>query len=161
MNIRRREFILDENVLISAQTGHSDRGEPDTTCMELLTKIIDICHTLVVDANLYGRYLHQLNRIRQQPAKLGHSILPMLNGAVQTLHKVRGFERAPAASFAEEDKIPQGSWDDVHITVRLAVETRATLVTADEALREDLSSSGITSKYSLTVLSPEEALRTL
>ena len=62
--------------------------------------------------------------------------------------------------FPEETDIPQGSQDDKFI-VRLAVESGATLVTADEALRDDLASSSIRTRYGLSVLSPEDALATL
>ena len=44
------------------------------------------------------------------------------------------------------------------VTVRLAVETRVILVTTDEPLIDDLESSGIRAKYSLEVLTPQEAL---
>ena len=53
--------------------------------------------------------------------------------------------------------IPQGSHDDVPM-VRLAVESRATLVTTDQALIEDLNSCGVQEKYGLQVLSPDQAL---
>ena len=59
--------------------------------------------------------------------------------------------------FPEESDIPQGSQDDAFI-VRLAVETGAILVTADQPLRNDLASSGIQTRYNLNILSPEAAL---
>ena len=63
-------------------------------------------------------------------------------------------------TFAGEEDIPQGSKDDTYI-VRLAVESGAALVTADEPLREDLATSGIQARYNLRVLSPEGALAAL
>ena len=65
--------------------------------------------------------------------------------------------RQTAPNFPEESDIPQGSQDDVYI-VRLAVATGATLVTADDALRDDLDASGVRHQYNLNVVSPEEAL---
>ena len=68
--------------------------------------------------------------------------------------------RQTPPTFAGEEDIPQGSKDDTYI-VRLAVESGAALVTADEPLREHLASSSIQTRYGLTVLSPEDALAVL
>jgi len=65
--------------------------------------------------------------------------------------------RANAEPFPDEGNIPQGSKDDVQV-VRLAVETRATLVTTDESLRNDLDACGVEETYRLRLLSPSEAL---
>ena len=54
-----QRFILHENVVILAQKGENDSGERDPTCMELLTRIIRICHTLVLDVNLWVKYQSQ------------------------------------------------------------------------------------------------------
>ena len=68
--------------------------------------------------------------------------------------------RQTSSTFPEESDIPQGSQDDVYI-VRLAVATGATLVTAADALRADLDSSGVRRQYNLNIVSPEEALGAL
>ena len=65
-----------------------------------------------------------------------------------------------APNFPEENDIPQGSQDDVFI-VRLAVETGAILVTADQPLRNDLATSGIQTRYNLNIFSPAAALTAL
>ena len=154
----KRAFILDENVLICAQTGQNDRGEPDSTCFELLSRIIRICHSIMVDDSLWGRYLSQLNRLSNGPDTVVNEVLPALRIAVGIADKVRGFEVAEAAPFTGEELIPAGSRDDIPVAVRLAVSTGAVLVTMDEPLREDLSSSGIQTEHNLTVVSPAEAL---
>lgn len=154
----KKRFILDENVLILAQTGTNEQGEPDATCSDLVNSIISICHTIVIDLALYGKYQHQLNQARHRPATRGSAMLPILLDATRITGKYDRFDRASASPFDGEETIPQSSQDDVPVSIRLAVETGATLVTADEALREDLASSGIQSRYGLTVLSPQEAL---
>ena len=68
--------------------------------------------------------------------------------------------RPVAAPFPEETSIPPGSRDDREI-VRLAVESKAILVTADSPLRNDLNSCGIQEVYDLQILSPDEALKDL
>ena len=57
----KKRFILDENILICAQTGINEFNEKDSTCADLVNSIIRICHTMVVDHGLYIRYHHQLN----------------------------------------------------------------------------------------------------
>ena len=157
----KKEFILDENVLICAQTGRNDRGEDDPTCTDLINRIIRICHTIVIDLELYERYRRQLDRYENQPTTLGSAMLPVLHGAIQTAGKFNRFDRISAPPFPEESRIPQGSQDDVPVTIRLAVETGAILVTTDEPLRSHLDSAQIPQTYNLTVVSPEEALSLL
>ena len=154
----KKQFILDENVLISAQTGFNDRDEPDPTCSNLVHSIIRICHTIVIDLALYGKYQHQLNQRRHRPTNLGTPMLPVLLSATRVIGKYDGFDRASAPPFEGEETIPQGSQDDVPVSVRLAVQTRATMVTTDGPLREHLASSGIQARYGLNVVSPEDAL---
>lgn len=153
-----QRFIFDENVMIFAQSGTNASGENDRNCLDLVESIIDICHTIVFDMELWQRTHSQLNRPENQHLESGTVLLRLIADATQQEGKVEiGLS---AASFPEETDIPQGSIDDVYI-VRLVVETGATLVTADEALRDDLASSSIQARYALNVLSPEDALASL
>ena len=152
-------FILDENVVICAQLGVDQNGNPDLVCADLIQQIIEICHTVVVDSTLWSKYEEQLYRPRHEVPRLGPVFMLVLRNALFTSGKVEGFGH-DTSSFDDEGLIPAGSRDDTFI-VRLAVKTGATLVTADEPLREDLRTSGLQSRYDLTVLSPEEALRQL
>ena len=153
------KFILDENVLICAQQGVDPEGSPSAVCADLVQRIIDICHTIVIDEELWAKYMAQLNRPGQQHAQLGPYFTRILKGALTTADKIDGFGRY-AAPFHDEGSIPPGSQDDTFI-VRLAVETGAALVTNDEPLRNDLRTSGIESNHELTVLTPEDALKRL
>ena len=155
-----RAFILDENVLIFAQIGTNENGEPDDTCTELVDRIIKICHTIVIDLPLWVKYRQQLGQARHQPVSPRAAMLRILHDATLISGKFDGFDRADAGPFDEEILIPQGSQDDRFI-VRLAVATGATLVTADTPLRDDLESSGIRAQYDLEVVTPEEALASL
>jgi len=151
-------FILDENVFIFAQLETNVRGEPDLTCLQLLQRILDICHPIVFDSVLYEKIQQQLNRPPHQRRGFDSAILRTLGQAIFRPGKLEYLEESPP--FAGETDIPQGSKDDKFI-VRLAVESGATLVTADEALRDDLASSSIQTRYELNVLSPEGALASL
>ena len=153
-----QRFILDENVFICAQLETNVRGEPDPTCLDLLQGILDICHPIVFDSVLYEKIQHQLNQPARQHRGFDSAILRTLGQAIFRPGKLEYLEEPPP--FAGETAIPQGSQDDKFI-VRLAVESGATLVTADEALRDDLASSGIQAHYALNILSPEGALAAL
>jgi hypothetical protein len=153
-----QRFILDENVVILAQKRENDRGEPDSTCLNLFTQIITICHTIVVDHNLWSKYQHQLSPPRQSDAQESFRVLAVLDYARQIEGKIEFNDNAP--SFLEENSIPQGSRDDVFI-VRLAVETRAILVTTDIPLRNALNSCGAQEAYNLQVCSRNDALHQL
>ena len=157
----KKAFILDENVLIFAQTGVNEQGEPDATCSNLVNSIISICHTVVIDLALYGRYQHQLNQARHRPATRGSAMLPILLDAARITGKYDRFDRASAPPFEGEEMIPQGSQDDVPVSVRLAVQTKATLVTTDGPLREHLATSDVEVLRALQVVTPQEALSLL
>ena len=151
-----QRFILDENVVILAQLEQNEQGEKDSTCLELITRIIRICHTMVADPRLWRQYFHQLNLPRNFEPHLGLRLLRVLTNAAQRADKM-DTRHQNAPSFPEESSVPQGSQDDVPL-VRLAVETGAILVTADASLREDLNHCGVQEKYHLRLLSPSQAL---
>ena len=152
-----RPFVLDENVIILAQKQENDRGDVDITCLHLLNRIIDICHPIVLDSILWGRYQHQLN-ILTPPELAQPRILSMLNSPALPTGKLAWQDNAP--SFSEETAIQQHGQGDVEI-VRLAIATAAVLVTTDQPLLSDLESSGIQAAHSLQVVSPEDALHLL
>ena len=149
-------FILDENVVILAQQGLDKYGNTNSECANLIQKIIEICHTIVVDDVLWDKYVEQLNHAGYHHPNQGPFLIRSLWNALTVSEKVDGLGHT-APIMDDEGSIPSGSQDDAYL-VRLAVETGATLVTTDGPLRDDLVSCGILSKYSLTVVSPEDAL---
>ena len=154
-----QRFILDENIVILAERGETDRGEPDLSCRTLFAQIIEICHTIVLDPTLWEKYHSQLMSPRYDQLQGGISLLPIIYNAAIIEGKV-DLRKLNAAPFLEEENIPQGSRDDVEV-VRLAVETGATLVTTDESLRHALNDCGVQEQYHLRLLSPSEALAEL
>ena len=153
-----QRFVLDENILILAEKGENDRGESDPTCLDIYTQIITICHTLVVDPALWGKYQSQLSPSGNIGFREGYRILAVLDSASRVPGKLEF--RPGASAFPEEESIPQGSQDDVPI-VRLVVETGSALVTTDEALREGLNSCGVQERYNLQLLAPDQVLARL
>ncbi len=154
-----QRFILDENIVILAEKGETDRGEPDLSCRTLFAQIIEICHTIVLDPILWDKYHSQLWNPRYDQLQDAISLLPVIYNAVSIAGKV-DLRATDASPFPEEGNIPQGSQDDLEV-VRLAVETGASLVTTDESLRHDLDACGIQETYHLRLLSPSQALDAL
>lgn len=152
-----RQFVLDENVIILAQRKADPQDNYDATCVKLIDRIIEICHTIVVDVSLWNKYQQQLARI--PTAGLGPpNLFHLLQGARQRAGKINFLPNAP--SFPEETDIPQGSQDDRDI-IRLVVDTSAILVTTDNPLIADLETAGITERYQLQVHTPDQALTLL
>lgn len=159
-------FILDENVIILAQKQQDDRGVADLTCLRLVQLIIGNHHAFMgVDYSLWRKYHKQLNGLPHHSvvpprllSRLNHAGVGPPNDAGQWTYKVTLLPDAP--DFREEPAIQQHGAVDVAI-VRLAVATRAILVTTDQPLREDLAATGIAEKYSLQVVSPAAALHLL
>ena len=149
-----RRFILDENVIILAHKQEDDHGVPDRTCRDLLERIIDICHPLVLSPWLQDKYWEQLGRRPVVDPDVPH-VLATLASAWRRAGKVDNQTNSPP--FPEETNIPQGSRDDLEI-VRLAVATAAILVTTDQPLLSDLETAGIRERYNLQVVSPTDAL---
>ena len=148
-------FILDENVVILAQQGLDEYGNTNPGCADLVQQIIEICHTVVVDDVLWDKYIEQLYHPGHLHPNLGPFLIRLLHNALTVTEKVDGLGHT-APIMDDEGLIPRGSHDDAYL-VRLAAETGAILVTTDGALRDDLASCGIISKYRLNVVSPEDA----
>ena len=148
-------FILDENVVILAQQGLDEYGNANPGCADLVQQIIEICHTVVVDDVLWDKYMEQLRHPGHLHPNLGPFLIRSLYNALTVTEKVDGLGHT-APIMDDEGLIPRGSQDDAYL-VRLAAETGAILVTTDGALRDDLVSCGIISKYRLNVVSPEDA----
>ena len=144
--------------MILAARAENAQGRSNGDCLKLFTDIITICHSLVIDFTLWGKYQSQLSSLGPRENQAGSRILAVLDSSRHRSGKL--VISQDAQPFPEEYTVPQGSQDDVPL-VRLAIESGATLVTTDEALVQDLSSCGVDTKYGLSVLSPHSALESL
>ena len=116
-------FILDENVVILAQQGLDKYGNTNPACADLIQKIIEICHTIVVDDVLWDKYIEQLNHPGYHHPNLGPFLIRSLWNALTVSEKVDGLGHT-APIMDDEGSIPSGSQDDAYL-VRLAVEKGA------------------------------------
>ena len=113
----------------------------------------------MVDDVPWDKYIFQLNRPAYYYHERGPWVIRAFLDALLIEDKIDGLGHT-APGFPEENDIPPGSRDDVFI-VRLAVESRATLITTDRPLQDDLANCSVQSRYGLRVISPEEALGAL
>ena len=156
-------YILDENVVIYAQRGLNEYDEPNLDCRVLFERISNEDErSFVVDDVLWAKYDDQLyNPVYSHPER-GPFVRIRLWELTRRAGKIDGLGHT-APPFPEEVDIPQGSQDDRDL-VRLAVEEseRGTaLVTTDRPLRDALAACSIQTRYTLSVLSPENALASL
>ena len=112
----------------------------------------------MIDVALYAKYMQQLNQYRHRPTTFGSPMQSVLSGATRVIGKYDRFDRTSAPPFEGEETIPQGSQDDVPVSVRLAVQTGATLVTTDGPLKRHLETSDLEMLRRLQVVTPQEAL---
>ena len=153
-------YILDENIVIYAQRGLNEHDQPNLDCRYLFERIADEEQRgFFVDDVLWGKYDAQLYNPAHHDSERGPLVRIRLWELMRRIGKIEGLGHT-APPFPEEGDIPPGSRDDVFI-VRLAVETRAILVTADRPLREDLASCSVQTRYALNVASPQDALTSL
>ena len=99
----KRRFSLDENVLIYGQKETNEANEPDSTCTDLIHRIIDICHTLVLDMTLWDKYQHQLSRRHQNP-----------DSGMIVAHHAGGQEHY---AFVTADKPWHIDWRDINVSL--------------------------------------------
>lgn len=152
-----QQFILDENVIILAHKQQDDHGVPDRACRNLLERIIDICHPIVVSPGMMEKYSEKVSALPKSSPDTSH-VLATLASAWRRADKVDN--QPDAVPFPEESAIHRYGWRDVEI-VRLVVATGAILVTTDRRLLEGLETTGIRERYNLQVVSPDDALNLL
>jgi hypothetical protein len=120
-------------------------------------RIIDICHSLVLDSPIWQKYFSQLSgltKISYQAPHLLHTLKNLSTNAEKLV-----FEDKPP-ELPEEASLSSKALDDVEF-IRRAIASGAALVTTDNPLREELQEKGIIARYGLEVLSPGELLRQL
>ena len=133
------------------------KGAPSPVSAELVQRIVEICHTIVVDDILWEKLDEQLNRPGYQLPQMQELTYSVFFGTpLRSPTRWTGWVILRLPSM-KRGRFHPGATDDTYI-VRLAVESGAILVTTDGPLRDDLRELGIQDTYGLTVVSPDEAL---
>ena len=146
----KKKFLLDENILYEAIKGVDLHGRPDPTSTDLVRLIRENCHSIVLDRELAGRYLHHLSRLQEEPVRKMEPLdflkeFVLLNSAKRTWESTKGVAVPPEARIPKED---------IHI-VRLAMVSSALVVTSERELRDAINAFPA---FGLSALAPNAAI---
>ena len=83
----KRHFILDENVIILAQKLEDDRGNKDSTCLELIICIEKYCHSLVLAPCMIRQYSVQMTRLKRQGVPVAPNVVGLVTTIIRNLDK--------------------------------------------------------------------------
>lgn len=149
----KNTFVLNESTIICAQTGKNERGEDDTSALDLIRNIKANCHRIAVDYQLHENYKKKYNWLqRQRTSMMPESIPRLVDSMLRTADK--GYFIQEVISIAEPKRIHH---KDVPM-VQLAGTVQGILVTTDDDLIEALNELDIESSYGVRPLRPEAAL---
>lgn len=149
----KRVFVIDENVYIFFHTQRDETGSENTSSLRAVESLIANCHSIALSYELWQSYWQKHNALMAQ----GHfpfarSLIALLRAGFAISDKnIVVVDPPPLEREAEFDN------DDVPL-VRVAVATRAILITTDNRLARRLQETGIASEYGIKVIRPEVAL---
>jgi len=154
-------FILDENVIISAQTGRNDRGSPDLTCVSLLVGIVEGPHSLAVTRDIWGSYSRQVGLIPASQAVEGIGVMAVLRELFSDSERGSQFKSPPPElpELVGFQGIDEG--DRAFVELAVDQDDGITLVTTDTKLMAAVNSLGLPGRYRFSVQSPQDVLPAL
>ena len=146
----KRKFLLDENVIIAAETLENEKQQHDRSSADLVEAVVANCHSFVLSVELFAKYARRADAIRRDRRPSGGVLMmPLFKVLMVDPEKCRVSLPQESLQIAGEEAIP----DDDLFLVRLGVATEAILVTTDDRLIKRLAS-----KVAIHAMRPEEAL---
>ncbi len=145
----RYHFLLDLNILHHAVRGVDEHDNPDPTAGELVLAVARICHRITISTTLLQEYYNRLQALRWVRPRFLDPLF-FINQLIKNSSK-------RALEFDDPPQLPPGvviPQEDVSL-VRDALVSHPIIVTADEELREAITSQPA---LGLMALSPKEAL---
>jgi len=146
----KRHFLLDENILYHAIKGVNEHNEFDLSSMDLVVRIADNCHSIILNAFLEARYNSHLNQLRTDRSTLLQPIF-FVNVFVKNRAKTV-WQDAPLPHIPNSCEIPA---EDIDI-VRSALVTHPVVVSNDAGLRAAINAC---EALNLRALSARDALQ--
>lgn len=152
-------FVLNENVVIAATTQRNERDEPDLTCIQLVTSILEVerAHQLAWSVAVFRRWSRQIQILRDQQRAIDPTFMSLFSLVM------RDAQRCPCPPGGDPPVLSgESTWgtklaDDCDF-IRLAAFFAAVLATADEPLRRDITALGLDTLHGFSVHSPQECL---
>ncbi len=138
----------------------NERGERDTTCLELLHTIERNCHALVIDmGECWERYTSQIRTLERQGILLVPGIMKLIKSLVVNQEKDMKYPSGPDLREVEGlDEMPGVDVGDRAFVKAATSVAGSILVTTDAPLATAMRVNAIESSYGFRVLSPQEAL---
>lgn len=154
----KHHFVLDENIIICAQTGCDDRDCADPTCLDLIMEANRNCHALVLTSRIWQRYSTQIRTLQQQGVPLEPvRVIAILVSMMANTEKDTRF--LPEDDLKDVQGLVPVVKPDDHVFVRTAASVAGSiLATTDGPLRIALASGHIDQDYGFLVHTPGEAL---
>lgn len=154
----KRQFVLDENIVIYAKRGQNSMGQRDTSCLELIVAIERHCHGLVMGDSFWGLYSSQINH-RFGGDVIEPRIMPVLRMLLVNLRKNHVFVREEDMPVIHGlDNLPDVNVGDRRFVRAAAAAPGSILVTEDWPLRRTLEVHGVPERFNFKVLTAREAL---
>ena len=150
----KRTFVIDEGILICAQTGQDENGNSDLSAARLLLDFIGNCHRIALNADITEKYKRQFSSLTQRRFVGAVNVVDILRNAMFNSDKVTEIAHPTPLDPRMLAAIPH---DDLPF-VSAAITAQAVLVTVDTRLRDCLNDCGVIQRYGLTVLRPEDAV---
>lgn len=155
----KQHFVLDENIIVLAQKGEHEHGEPDPTCLALLRAILDNCHALVLHERSWPRYSSQISTLQRQRVPLVPGVMSILRSLVADLDKDTRYIADPNLRQIEGlERLPGVDTGDAEFVRAAASVPGAILVTTDGPLTTAIQTHDIDGEYGFSVLPPGKAL---
>lgn len=157
----RNRFILDENIIICAQTGKNERGEDDPAALDLLTHILEHGHRLAYTFEVWAKYSSQLKRLSSVSGVMqgtGTSVMRLLRDILVDDERNPQLEQA-APKLQELDRlmgVDEG--DRVFVELAASIDANVCLVTTDRPLIEALANIRLPERYGFVVDRPEVSI---
>jgi hypothetical protein len=154
----KRHFVLDENIIILAQEQRNDRGERDSTCLDLLTRIADNCHSFVLTSAAWAMYAAQIKRLQLQGIPLTPRVLAIVRSMLADATKDTRYADNELPDIPDLAGLPGVDKGDA-LFVRIAASLPGSiLVTTDGPLTRAIAQHGLDQHFGFVFRSPAEAL---
>lgn len=156
------QFILDENIIIGAQTGRDDGGRETDNYAGILTRILDGGHGVAVTAAIWAKYSRQVRTLSGGPATpQGVNVMSILSRILTDAGREALVLPEPpmVSAIAGHQGIDQG--DQVFVELACHIDAGIHLVTTDSNLIAALGRLDLPAQRGFEVQRPEDVLRTL
>lgn len=148
----KKQFVLDENILISTATLKNERGEDDYASLTLFGSIVVNCHKILLTEEILQKYYDKFKTLDKDEyvvVNIASAFASLMTNDEKIIWDVNLEHSYPEKAF---------DGDDISY-VNLSAKRHAILVTQDNKLIEDLLKASITATYKFEVKRPEAAIQ--